>query len=119
MSIRCNQNELLYLSMYAKSEQRKTQIVLGLLKGLVGTICVFAVLTACFYHNELYVDGNLTVGFPWIFYWEGSGYSLDLNEQVGYQEFEPLKLIGNIFFAATLYLLILWIYRFFSGKLKK
>lgn len=105
--------------MYAKSEQRKIQIVPALLKGLVGTICVFAVLTACFYHNELDVDGNLTVGFPWIFYREGSGYSLELKEQVGYQEFESLKLIGDILFAAILYLLILLIYSFFSGKLKK
>lgn len=105
--------------MYAKPEQRKTQIVPALLKTFVGTICVFAVLTACFYHNQLDVDGNLTVGFPWIFYSEGSGYSLDLNEQVGYQEFESLKLIGDILFAATLYLLILLIYRFFNGKLKK
>ena len=105
--------------MFVKPEQRKIQIVLGLLKGLIGTICVFAVLTTCSYHNELDVDGNLTLGFPCIFYREGSGYSLDLNEQVGYNEFQLLKLIGNILFAATLYLLILWIYSFFSGKLKK
>ena len=119
MSIGSNQNELLYLIMHAKPEQRKTSIVPALFKVLVGTICVFAVLTTCSYHNELDVDGNLTVGFPCIFYREGSGYSLDLNEQVGYNEFQLLKLIGNILFAATLYLLILWIYSFFSGKLKK
>ncbi|MGE8427413.1 MAG: hypothetical protein ACN6O7_06030 [Sphingobacterium sp.] len=105
--------------MHAKPEQRKTSIVSALFKVLVGTIGVFAILTACFYHNELDVDGNLTVGFPWIFYWEGSGYSLDLNEQVGYHEFEPLKLIGNILFASISFLLILLIYRFFIGKLKQ
>ncbi|HAK27639.1 Uncharacterised protein [Sphingobacterium multivorum] len=105
--------------MHVKPEQRKTQIVPALLKGFVGTICVFAILTACFYHNELYVDGNLTIGFPWTFYREGSGYSLDLYEQVGYHEFEPLKLIGNILFSATLYLLILLIYSFVSRNLRK
>ncbi|WP_341833070.1 hypothetical protein AACH28_12450 [Sphingobacterium thalpophilum] len=105
--------------MHAKPEQRKTSIVPALFKVLVGTIGIFAIMTVCFYHNELDVDGNLTVGFPWIFYREGSGYSLDLNEQVGYHEFEPLKLIGNILFAATLYLLILWIYSVFKGKPKQ
>ncbi len=85
MSIRCNQKESLYLSMYAKPEQRKTLIVPALFKVLVGTIGVFAILTVCFYHNELNIDGNLTLGFPWIFYREGSGYSLDLKEHVGYQ----------------------------------
>ncbi|MBB1645991.1 MULTISPECIES: hypothetical protein [Sphingobacterium] len=105
--------------MHAKPEQSKTSIVPALFKVLVGTIGIFAIMTVCFYHNELDVDGNLTVGFPWIFYREGSGYSLDLNEQVGYHEFEPLKLIGNILFAATLYLLILWIYSAFSGKPKQ
>lgn len=119
MYIRCNQKESLYLSMYAKPEQRKTSIVPALFKVLVGTIGVFAILTVCFYHNELNIDGNLTLGFPWIFYREGSGYSFDLKEHVGYQEFELLKLIGDILFAAILYLLILWIYRFFSRKLKK
>ncbi len=104
--------------MHAKPEQRKTSIVPALFKVLIGTIGVFAILTVCFYRNELYVDGNLTVGFPWIFYREGSGYSPDLNEQVGYHEFEPLKLIGNILFAATLYLLILLIYSFVSRKLR-
>ena len=105
--------------MHAKPEQRKTSIVPALFKVLVGTIGVFAILTVCFYHNELDVDGNLALGFPWIFYREGSGYSPDLNEQVGYHEFGILKFIGNILFAAALYLLILWIYSFFSGKLKK
>jgi len=118
MSIRCNQNELLYLIMHAKPEQHKTSIVPALFKVLVGTIGVFAILTVCFYHNELNIDGNLTLGFPWIFYREGSGYSLDLKEQIGYQEFESLKLIGNILFAAALYLLILWIYSFVSRKLR-
>ncbi|WP_333865648.1 hypothetical protein [Sphingobacterium sp.] len=106
--------------MHAKPEQRKKiSIVPALFKVLVGAIGIFAVLTAFFYHNELNVDGNLTVGFPWIFYREGSGYSLDLNEQVGYNEFEFLNLIGDILFSDTLYLLILWIYSFFSGKPRK
>jgi len=58
--------------MHAKPEQRKTSIVPALFKVLVGTIGVFAILTVCFYHNELDVDGNLTLGFPWIFYKEGA-----------------------------------------------
>jgi hypothetical protein len=96
--------------MHAKPEQRITSIVPVLWKVFIGTIGVFAILTACFYHNQLDVDGSLTIGFPWTFYREGSGYSSDLNEQVGYHEFEPLKLIGNILFAATLALMIFRIY---------
>ncbi len=104
--------------MHAKPEQRKTSLVPVLCKVFIGTIGVFAILTTCFYHNQLDVDGNLTIGFPWTFYREGSGYSPDLNEQVGYHEFEPLKLISNILFSATLYLLILLIYSFVSRKLR-
>jgi hypothetical protein len=102
--------------MHAKPEHRKTSIIPTFFKVLVGTIGVFAILTVCFYHNELDVDGNLTVGFPWIFYSEGSGYSLDLNEQVGYHEFDLLKLIGNILFSTMLALMIFWLYRVIIRK---
>lgn len=88
----------------------------ALFKVLIGTIGVFAILTVCFHHNDLDVDGNLTVGFPWIFFREGSGYSLDLNEQAGYHEFDLLKLIGNILFSATLALMI---FRIYSVIIKK
>ncbi len=35
-----------------------------ILKGVAGTICIFAILTVISYQNDQPVDGKLTIGFP-------------------------------------------------------
>lgn len=86
--------------------KHKTAIVPALLKGIAGTIAIFAVLTALSYQNQLPVDGKLVIGFPWEFYSEGTGYNIESDEYASFENFEPLKLIGNIFITLAIYLVL-------------
>ena len=87
--------------------RNKTAIVPAILQGLAGTIFIFAVLTAISYQNDLPVDGKLVMGFPWEFYSSGTGYNVERDEYMGFEDFEPLKLFGNILFAIVVYLIVL------------
>ena len=86
--------------------RNRTSIVPAILKGVAGAVFIFAVLTAISYQNELHVDGRLTMGFPWEFYSAGTGYNVERDEYMGFEDFEPLKLIGNILVAVAIYLVL-------------
>ncbi|GAA4174339.1 MULTISPECIES: hypothetical protein [Sphingobacterium] len=97
----------------------KTAIVPALLKGIAGAIAVFAVLTALSYQNQLPVDGKLVIGFPWKFYSEGTGYNPERDEYASFENFEPLKLMGNILVALAIYLVLHLSLRPLFGKNKR
>lgn len=97
----------------------RTSIVPAIFKGLAGTIFIFAVLTAISYQNDLPVDGKLVIGFPWEFYSEGTGYNLERDEYANFENFEPLKLIGNILVALAIYLVLHLSLRPLFGKNKR
>ena len=84
----------------------RTLMVPTILKGVAGTICIFAILTVISYQNDQPVDGKLTIGFPWEFYSSGTGYNVESDEYASFENFEPLKLIGNILFAVVMYMLL-------------
>ncbi|MDF2517222.1 MAG: hypothetical protein K0R59_2518 [Sphingobacterium sp.] len=96
--------------------EHKTAIVPALLKGIAGTIAVFAVLTALSYQNQLPVDGKLVMGFPWEFYSEGTGYNLERDEYASFENFKPFKLTGNILFAMAVYMLLRLLLRMLAKK---
>lgn len=96
--------------------EHKTAIVPALLKGIAGTIAVFAVLTALSYQNQLPVDGKLVMGFPWEFYSEGTGYNIESDEYASFENFEPFKLTGNILFAMAVYMLLRLLLRMLAKK---
>ncbi len=98
---------IIFIQMNIMIPGHKTAIVPALLKGIAGTIAVFAVLTALSYQNQLPVDGKLVIGFPWEFYSSGAGYNVERDEYMGFEDFEPLKLFGNILFAVVVYLIVL------------
>ncbi|MDF2475746.1 MAG: hypothetical protein K0S24_1229 [Sphingobacterium sp.] len=99
--------------------RNKTAIVPAILQGVAGTICIFAVLTAISYQNSLHVDGKIIIGFPWEFYSSGTGYNVERDEYMGFEDFKPLKLIGNILVALVIYLVLHLSLRPLFGKKKR
>ncbi|MGE8377224.1 hypothetical protein [Sphingobacterium sp. HMA12] len=92
--------------MYTMIPGNRRLILPAILKGVAGTIFIFVVLTVISYQNDLPVDGKLTIGFPWEFYSSGTGYNVESDEYASFENFEPLKLIGNILFAVVVYMLL-------------
>lgn len=97
----------------------KTAIVLTILKGVAGTMAVFAVVTALSYQNQLPVDGKLVMGFPSEFYAEGTGYSPERDEYASFQHFKLLGLLINIVFSTSVFALLGRLYRFIPFRKKK
>lgn len=104
--------------MSMMNTKNKIKIVPAILKGVAGTIFIFAVLTVLSYQNRLPVDGKLTMGFPCSFYSSGTGYNPELDEYASFENFERLKLLGNILFAVVVYMLLRLLLRALFAKKK-
>ncbi|CAM3795362.1 hypothetical protein [Sphingobacterium prati] len=109
---------IIFIPMNTMIPSNRIFMVPTILKGVAGTIFIFAVLTVISYQDSLPVDGKIIIGFPWEYYSAGTGYDAELDEYASFENFEPLKLIGNVLFAAGLYLIILLPIRLLFRKKK-
>nr|WP_295868401.1 hypothetical protein [uncultured Chitinophaga sp.] len=80
------------------------------LAGLWMTAIVFAAITLVTYHNDLYNDGSMEVGFPFVFYRKSYGMNITTGETGMAVSFKSRHLVKDIVIATllSLGLLVLW-----------
>ncbi|SKA29060.1 hypothetical protein SAMN04488128_10354 [Chitinophaga eiseniae] len=80
------------------------------LAGLWMTAIVFAAITLVTYHNDLYNDGSMEVGFPFVFYRKSYGMNISTGEMGMAVSVKPRHLVKDMVIATllSLGLLVLW-----------